>query len=234
MSFFNKENKSLIDLVTQKIQLNYDNSINLLNKIYEENIHFLKYIASFSVTIEENNILDLISFFFIYSNFILNLTVFYVNDVEENYKIISEIFLKFLQMDSENKFKTYKIIELNQYISLLLILQNIKQILLQKIKNPSQQFHALDILLSLHKIFLKYKLDEINSPFLEIINNELEIIFPQFLKVLNEDELNMTFNCLMDLIDSDNQEIRTSSKNILSKLVNDELCIFNTYEEIKN
>ena len=137
-------------------------------------------------------------------------------------------------MDSENKFKTYKIIELNQYISLLLILQNIKQILLQKIKNPSQQFQSLNILLSLHKIFLKYKLDEINSPFLEIINNELEIIFPQFLKVLNEDELNMTFNCLMDLIDSDNQEIRTSSKNILSKLVNDELCIFNTYEEIKN
>ena len=234
LSFFNKENKSLIDLVTQKIQLNYDNSINLLNKIYEENIHFLKYISSFSVTIEENTILDLISFFFIYSNFILNLTVFYVNDVEENYKIISEIFLKFLQMDSENKFKTYKIIELNQYISLLLVLQNIKQILLQKIKNPSQQFQSLNILLSLHKIFLKYKLDEINSPFLEIINNELEIIFPQFLKVLNEEELNMTFNCLMDLIDSDNQEIRTSSKNILSKLVNDELCIFNTYEEIKN
>ena len=232
LSFFNQEKKLLIDLVTQKIQLNYDLSMNLLNNIYQINKKVLIYFSSFSVKINEDKILDLISFYYLYTNLILNLTVFFINDVEDNYKIISEIFLKFLEMDSQNQFKSYKIIELNQYISLLLVLQNIKQILLQKIKNPNNQFQLMNILKSLYDIFIKYKLDEKESPFLQIINIELESIFPHFLQILSEEDLSITFNYLIDFIDSDNQEIRTSSKNILSEFVDKELCIFNSYDEI--
>jgi hypothetical protein len=135
-------------------------------------------------------------------------------------------------MDFQNQFKSYNIIELNQYISLLLVLQNIKQILLQKIKNPNNQFQIMDILKSLYDIFIKYKLDEKESPFLQIINIELESILPHFLQILSEENLSIIFNYLIDLIDSDNQEIRTSSKNILSEFVDKELCVFNSYDEI--
>ena len=232
LSFFNQENKLLIDFVTQKIQLNYDLSMSLLNNIYQINKKFLIYFSSFSPKINEDKILDLISFYYLYTNLILNLTVFFINDVEDNYKIISEIFLKFLEMDFQNQFKSYNIIELNQYISLLLVLQNIKQILLQKIKNPNNQFQIMDILKSLYDIFIKYKLDEKESPFLQIINIELESILPHFLQILSEENLSIIFNYLIDLIDSDNQEIRTSSKNILSEFVDKELCVFNSYDEI--
>jgi len=79
----------------------------------------------------------------------------------------------------------------------------------------------------MNKIFKKYKLaEEEKNELIDIIEFELKLLLPKFLKFLNEEELKMVFSNLMDLIESRNPQLRYAAKFLFQQFVSNSLIIF--------
>ena len=84
--------------------------------------------------------------------------------------------------------------------------------------------------LYLNKIYNKYNLsNQENKPMINILQFELENILPKFMKCLSEDELKQIFEVLINLIDSNDNNLRKATKNLLQEFTKLNLINFKKY-----
>ena len=151
------------------------------------------------------------------------------------FKLISEIFFRTLEIDILNKYEKYKVINSSLTIDFLIKLQGIQTNIKTKIKKD--EFNLLyneSIIKSIeimHQIFIKYKLNnEDNSLLFSLLLFELENTIPQFFLLFKSDELNILFYALLDFVDAINPNLRKISHQLLHDFKKYNLIIFKGYE----
>jgi hypothetical protein len=65
---------------------------------------------------------------------------------------------------------------------------------------------------------------------INILIFELENILPKFMKCLSEDELKQIFEVLINLIDSNDSNLRKATKNLLNEYTKLNIITFNKYK----
>ena len=65
---------------------------------------------------------------------------------------------------------------------------------------------------------------------INILIFELENIMPKFMKCLSEDELKQIFEVLINLIDSNDSNLRKATKNLLNEYTKLNIITFNKYK----
>ena len=138
-----------------------------------------------------------------------------------------------MQIELENVFERYKIVSSSSTVDMLIRFQGIQLTILNQIKNGDYQKlynDELNIrkLIYLNKIYNKYNLgNQENKPMINILQFELENILPKFMKCLNEDELKQIFDVLINLIDSNDTNLRKATKNLLQEFTKLNIITFN-------
>ena len=205
-------------------------------KINDGNIFILNLISNAKISTNEEKLHKLVGFSSSYSNFVLSFIQHYESDIATEFKLLSKIFSKFLQIELENVFERYKIISSSSTVDMLIRFQGIQLTILEKIKNGEYEKlynDELNIrkLLYLNKIYNKYNLgSQENKPMINILQFELENILPKFMKCLNEDELKQIFDVLINLIDSNDTNLRKATKNLLQEFTKLNIITFNKYK----
>ena len=194
-----------------------ENSIKLVKK---GNLLILNILSKSKNNLSENELNKLMNFSRHYSNFLLNFIQQYESDIIIEYKYISKIFSKFLEMDISNNYEKYKIINSSSTISFLTKLQEIQSYIKSKIKED--EYHLIynkeivQILIAINKIYNKYQLsDEDESDIFGLLKFELENTIPKFMIYFSNDELSQLFEALLDFVNSINPNIRKLSHNLL-------------------
>ena len=206
-----------------------------ISKINDGNLFILNLISNAKIKTNEEKLHKLVGFSSSYSNFVLSFIQHYDSDIEKEFKLLSKIFCKILQMDLENTFERYKIISSSSTVDMLIRFQGIQSTILGKIKNEEYERlysddTSINKLLYLNKIYDKYNLsNEDNNPMINILEFELEKTLPKFMKCLNENELKQIFRVLTNLIDSKDVNLRKAVKNLLNEFTNINLVIFKKY-----
>ena len=206
-----------------------------ISKINDGNLFILNLISNAKIKTNEEKLHKLVGFSSSYSNFVLSFIQHYDSDIEKEFKLLSKIFCKILQMDLENTFERYKIISSSSTVDMLIRFQGIQSTILGKIKNEEYERlysddTSINKLLYLNKIYDKYNLsNEDNNPMINILEFELEKTLPKFMKCLNENELKQIFKVLTNLIDSKDVNLRKAVKNLLNEFTNINLVIFKKY-----
>jgi hypothetical protein len=206
-----------------------------IKKINEGNSSILNLISNAKIETNEEKLHKLVGFSSSYSNFVLSFIQHYESDIENEFKLLSKIFCKVLQMDLENTFDRYKIVSSTSTVDMLIRFQGIQLTILEKIKNEEyEKLYSEDTginkVILLNKIYDKYSLStQENKPMISILQFELEKTLPRFMKCLNTDELKQIFSVLTNLIDSSDVGLRKSVKNLLKEFLNLNLVIFNKY-----
>ena len=210
-----------------------------ISKINEGNLFILNLISNAKIKINEEKLHKLVGFSSSYSNFVLSFIQHYESDIEKEFKLLSKIFCKILQIDLENNFERYKIISSTSTVDMLIRFQGIQTAILSKIKNDEyEKLYSEDTSLNkfilLNKIYNKYNLcNQENKPMINILQFELEKTLPKFMKCLDENELKEIFCVLTNLIDSNDVNLRKSVSNLLKEYINLDLLSFNKYNEEK-
>jgi hypothetical protein len=94
----------------------------------------------------------------------------------------------------------------------------------KEIKNKDD----INIIINLNKIYDKYQIGkEENSLINKIYIVELENILPKFINIITNDELEIIYECLTNLICSMNHNIRKGAKNILKQFMQMNLISLN-------
>ena len=194
-----------------------DNTINIINK---ENISILNMISLSKNILSEDELHKLIKFSSYYSNFLLNFIQHYDSDIINEYKYISKIFSKFLEIDVSNNFERYKIVNSSSTIDFLIKLQGIQSHIKSKIKeneyNNLYNDAIMKTLIGIDKIYNKYKLsNEDTSMIFSLLQFELENTVPQFMLYFSNDELSELFDSLLDFVDSINPNLRKIAHKLL-------------------
>ena len=194
-----------------------DNTINIINK---ENISILNMISLSKNILSEDELHKLIKFSSYYSNFLLNFIQHYDSDIINEYKYISKIFSKFLEIDVSNNFERYKIVNSSSTIDFLIKLQGIQSHIKTKIKeneyNNLYNDAIMKTLIGIDKIYNKYKLsNEDTSMIFSLLQFELENTVPQFMLYFSNDELSELFDSLLDFVDSINPNLRKIAHKLL-------------------
>jgi hypothetical protein len=206
-----------------------------ISKINEGNLSILNLMSNAKIETNEEKLHKLVGFSSSYSNFVLSFIQHYESDIENEFKLLSKIFCKVLQMDLENSFERYKIVSSTSTVDMLIRFQGIQLTILEKIKNEEYEIlysedTGINKVILLNKIYDKYNLSsQENKPMISILQFELEKTLPKFMKCLNTDELKQIFSVLTNLIDSNDLGLRKSVKNLLKEFLNLNLVIFNKY-----
>jgi brefeldin A-inhibited guanine nucleotide-exchange protein len=204
-----------------------------ISKINEGNLFILNLISNAKIKTNEEKLHKLVGFSSSYSNFVLSFIQHYESDIEKEFKLLSKIFCKILQIDLENSFERYKIVSSSSTVDMLIRFQGIQSTILSKIKNDEYEKlysddTSINKLMLLNKIYDKYNLfNQENKPMINILQFELEKTLPKFMKCFNVNELKEIFCVLTNLIDSNDVNLRKSVKNLLKEYINLNLVIFN-------
>ena len=113
------------------------------------------------------------------------------------------------------------LIENTPLIHAILSLQNIKHLLLSTSLSPITSKNPLNTLILLKTHFLK-QVTKINIT----IKNELDNIIPFFLLSLQPGDLETLFDTLLELVDTSDDSLRKSSKQILKQFLTNKLIKF--------
>ena len=165
-------------------------------------------------------------------NYLLNFMQIFQFEFLEQYKLISKLFNKVLLIELQNNFEKYKIINSNSTIVLLMKLQDIQLLILNKVNkknyNEIKNNDDINIIINLNKIYDKYQIGkEENSLINKIFIFELENIIPKFIQFLSNNELEIIYDCLTNFICSINHSIRLGSKNLLKVFMKKNLISLN-------
>ena len=241
-------NSDLLIKILNKILLIDDNiggneksiiSKRCISKINEGILFTLNLISNAKIETNEEKLHKLVGFSSSYSNFVLSFIQHYESDIEKVFKLLSKIFSKILQIDLENNFERYKIVNSSYTVDMLVRFQGIQSTILNKIKNEEyEKLYSNEISINkfiyLNKIYNKYNLfNQENKPMINILQFELENVLPKFIKCFNIDELKQIFNILINLIDSNDLNLRKAAKNLLQNFVKFNLINFNVFNEQK-
>ena len=205
-------------------------------KINKGNIFILNLISNAKIATNEEKLHKLVGFSSSYCNFVLSFIQHYESEIDTEFKLLSKIFSKFLQIELENVFKTYKIVSSSSTVDMLIRFQGIQLTILDQVKNGEYEKlydNELSIrkLIYLNKIYNKYNLcNQENKPMINILQFELENILPKFMKCLSEDELKEIFQVLINLIDSNDMNLRKATKNLLQEFTKLNMITFNKYK----
>lgn len=140
-----------------------------------------------------------------------------------------------MQIELENVFERYKIVSSSSTVDMLIRFQGIQLTILEQIKNGEydklySDESSIRKLIYLNKIYNKYNLsNQENKPMINILQFELENILPKFMKCLSEDELKQIFEVLINLIDSNDNNLRKATKNLLQEFTKLNLINFKKY-----
>ena len=239
----NNNSDSLIKILNkilstdENIDINKKGTISpkCISKINEGNLFILNLISNAKIETNEEKLHKLVGFSSSYSNFVLSFIQHYESDIEKEFKLLSKIFCKILQMDLENEFDRYKIVNSTSTVDMLIRFQGIQLTILSKIKNDEydklySDDTSINKLIYLYKIYDKYNLgNQENKPMINILQFELEKTLPKFMKCLNVNELKEIFSVLSNLIDSNDANLRKATKNLLQEFINLNLIVFNKY-----
>ena len=142
-------------------------------------------------------------------------------------------------MDLENEFDRYKIVSSSSTVDMLIRFQGIQSTILSKVQNEEYEKlysddTSINKLIYLNKIYNKYTLgNQENKPMINILQFELEKTLPKFMKCLNTNELKEIFGVLINLIDSNDVNLRKAAKNLLQEFINLNLLVFHKYSDNK-
>ena len=204
-----------------------------ISKINEGNLFILNLISNAKIKTNEEKLHKLVGFSSSYCNFVLSFIQHYESDINSEFKLLSKIFSKFLQIELENVFERYKIVSSSSTVDMLIRFQGIQLTILDQIKNGEYENlysdeSSIRKLIYLNKIYNKYNLsNQENKPMINILIFELENILPKFMKCLNEDELKQIFEVLINLIDSNDTNLRKATKNLLNEFTKLNIITFN-------
>ena len=243
----NNNNDILIKILNKvlsnddNIDINKTGSISpkCILKINEGNLFILNLMSNAKIETNEDKLHKFVGFSSSYSNFLLNFIQHYESDIEKEFKLLSKIFCKILQMDLENNFEKYKITSSTSSVEMLIRLQGIQLTILGKIKNEEyERLYSEDTsiikLFYLNKIYDKYNLsNQENKPMISILQFEIEKTLPKFMKCMNTKQLEEIFIILDNLIDSHDTNLRKAVKILLKEFINLKLIIFDKYSEDK-
>jgi hypothetical protein len=206
-----------------------------ISKINEGNLFILNLISNAKIETNEEKLHKLVGFSSSYCNFVLSFIQHYESDIAQEFKLLSKIFSKFLQIELENVFERYKIVSSSSTVDMLIRFQGIQLTILEQIKNGEydklySDESSIRKLIYLNKIYNKYNLsNQENKPMINILQFELENILPKFMKCLSEDELKQIFEVLINLIDSNDNNLRKATKNLLQEFTKLNLINFKKY-----
>ena len=238
-------NSDLLIKILNKILLIEDiNKKNIISercisKINKGILFTLNLISNSKIKTNEEKLHKLVGFSSSYSNFVLSFIQHYNSDIENVYKLLSKIFSKILQIDLENTFDRYKIINSSYTIDMLVRIQGIQSTIIDKIKNEEySKLYSKDIsinkIMYLNKIYNKYNLyNQENKPMINILQFEIEKTLPKFIKCLNVNELKQIFDFLINLIDSNDTNLRKAAKSLFLEFVKLNLITLNQFSEEK-
>ena len=210
-----------------------------ISKINEGNLFILNLISNAKIETNEEKLHKLVGFSSSYSNFVLSFIQHYNSDIEKEFKLLSKIFCKILQIDLENEFERYKIVSSSSTVDMLIRFQGIQSTILSKIQNEEYEKlysddTSINKLIYLYKIYDKYKLsNQENKPMINILQFELENTLPKFMKCLDSNELEQIFSVLTNLVDSNDVNLRKATKNLLQKFIDLNLLEFHKYNDNK-
>jgi hypothetical protein len=205
-------------------------------KINEGNLFILNLISNAKIKTNEEKLHKLVGFSSSYCNFVLSFIQHYESDINSEFKLLSKIFSKFLQIELENVFDRYKIVSSSSTVDMLIRFQGIQLTILDQIKNEQyDQLYSdessIRKLIYLNRIYNKYNLsNQENKPMINILIFELENIMPKFMKCFNENELKQIFEVLINLIDSNDSNLRKATKNLLNEYTKLNIITFNKYK----
>jgi hypothetical protein len=222
-------NKILIKIITQK-EKNIISETSI-KKININNINILNILTRIKKDLTEDELSKLIKFGNNFSSFLLSFIQNYPTDINKEFKLISEIFYKTLELDINNNYEKYKIVNSSSTIDFLIKLQGIQTFIKNKInENEFNQIynHALiKVVENMHQIFVKYKLNnEDNSMLFSLLLFELENTVPKFFILFKSDELNILFYALLDFADAINPNLRKISHQLLHDFKKYDLIMF--------
>ena len=221
--------KILIKIITQKEKNKITESN--IKQINENNINILNILTRIRTDLNEDELSKLIKFGNNFSSFLLNFIQNYPTDINKEFKLISEIFYKTLELDIKNNYEKYKIINSSSTIDFLIKLQGIQTFIKNKFKeNEFNQIYnqaLIKVIENMHQIFVKYKLNkEDNSMLFSLLLFELENTVPKFFTLFKSEELNILFNALLDFVDAVNPNLRKISFQLLHDFKKYDLIIF--------
>ena len=122
---------------------------------------------------------------------------------------------------------------------MLVRIQGIQSTIIDKIKNEEySKLYSKDIsinkIMYLNKIYNKYNLyNQENKPMINILQFEIEKTLPKFIKCLNVNELKQIFDFLINLIDSNDTNLRKAAKSLFLEFVKLNLITLNQFSEEK-
>ena len=207
-----------------------------ISKINDGNLFILNLISNAKIATNEEKLHKLVGFSSSYCNFVLSFIQHYESDIDTEFKLLSKIFSKFLQIELENVFERYKIISSSSTVDMLIRFQGIQLTILNQIKNGDyERLYSDELsirkLIYLNKIYNKYNLsNQENRPMINILQFELENILPKFMKCLSENELKQIFEVLINLIDSNDTNLRKATKNLLQEFTKLNIISFSKYK----
>ena len=210
----------ILNKILSKSEGNNNISESSIKIISKENISILNLLSQSKHILSEEELHKLIKFNSYYSSFLLNFIQQYDTNLIEEYKYISKIFSKILEIDTSNNFERYKIINSSSTIDFLIKLQGIQSYIKSKINekdyNKIYNKSIMQILKGVNKIFIKYKLNnEDTSMMFNLLQFELENTVPKFMFYFTNDELSELFDILLDFVDSINPNLRSTSHKLL-------------------
>ena len=207
-----------------------------LEKINIYNINILSILSEPKNEILEDELNKLVKFGNNFASFLLNFSQNYPNDEKVEFKLISEIFYKTLEIDILNKYDKYKIINSSLTIDFLIKLQGIQNNIKTKIKKEELNLiyneAIIKVIQVMHQIYIKYKLsNEDNSLIFSLLLFELENTIPNFFLLFKSEELNILFYALLDFVDAINPNLRKISHELLRDFKKYNLIVFKGFED---
>jgi len=215
-------NSDLLMKIINKILSKSENNIskNSIKSINKHNLFILNAFSSSKLILSEDELHKLVKFGSYYSSFLLNFIQQYESDIVIEYKYISQIFSKFLEIDISNNFEKFKITNSSSTIDLLIKLQGIQSHIKSKIneneyRNIYNKF-IMKTILGINEVYNKYNLgNEESSLMFSLLQFELENTIPKFILYFTNEELIQLFNAILDFVDSINSNIRGLAHKLL-------------------
>jgi len=226
----------ILNKVLSKTERNDCISRKTIEIINKENISILNMLSNTKIVMSEEELHKLIKFSTYFSSFLLNFIQYYDSDIITEYKYISKIFAKFLEIDTSNNFEKYKIVNSSSSIDFLIKLQGIQTHIKSKIneKEFNKLFNEAIIktIIGIKNIYNKYKLNnEDTSMMFSLLQFELENNVPKFILFFNNDELDQLFDSLLDFVDSINPTLRKIAHKLLLDFKKLNLICFNSNQQ---
>lgn len=215
-------NNDLLMKIINKILSKSENNIsdNSIKSINKHNLFILNMLSESKLILSEDELHKLVKFGSYFSSFLLNFIQQYESDVIIEYKYISQIFSKILEIDISNNFEKFKIISSSSAIDFLIKLQGIQSYIKTKInekeyRNIYNKF-IMKTILGINEVYNKYNLgNEESSLMFSLLQFELENTIPKFILYFTNDELIQLFNAILDFIDSVNSNLRGLAHKLL-------------------